>query len=42
MERLRVWLRPALLVVVWFTVVFFTLSMAATFGPSLQAVLQQS
>jgi hypothetical protein len=42
MERLKLCLKPALLVAVYLTVVYFTLSMAATFGPSLQTVLQQT
>ncbi|MFL5413760.1 MAG: hypothetical protein ACJ79D_20530 [Myxococcales bacterium] len=42
MEKLKLCLKPALLVAVYVTVVYFTLSMAATFGPSLHTVLQQS
>jgi len=42
MEKLKVCLKPALLVAVYVTVVYFTLSMAATFGPALQTVLEQT
>ena len=42
MEKLKLCLKPALLVAIYVTVVYFTLSIAATFGPSLQTVLQQS
>jgi len=42
MEKLKLCLKPALLVAVYATVVYFTLSMAATFGPALQTVLEQT
>jgi hypothetical protein len=42
MERIKVWVQPAILIVVWITVVSYTISLAATFEPALRIVGQQS
>jgi len=42
MDWVKAWLKPVLLVLVWVTVVSYTLSMAKTVGPSLRAMGQQA
>ena len=42
MERIRSWIEPALFVIVWITVVSYTISMVATVEPTLRALGQQT
>jgi hypothetical protein len=42
MDWIRLWIRPALLLLVWITVLSYTISMVATVEPTLRALGQQS
>ena len=40
MERMRTWLKPAVMVIVWITVISYTVSMLATVEPTLRRLGQ--
>ena len=41
MDRMKTWLKPALMFIVWMTVLSYTISMLATVEPTLRALGQK-